>query len=155
MRFMLFLIMLTFAFETKAQTYVPTENDTIIWLQNALGSSNWNGKKVDDLLDAFDKNNVKIQYIRTAVTSPWIDPQGKSYTYRITLSFLSEDEVFLRFFNTKKLIPIVYIYLKEPLEERTEFNKRPLYDRRFSIKDRVRMVGSLLIKKVELDYMKM
>ncbi len=45
MRFMLFLIMLTFAFETKTQTYVPTENDTIIWLQNALGSSNWNGKK--------------------------------------------------------------------------------------------------------------
>ena len=104
-------------------------------------------EKVDDLLDAFDKNNVKIQYIRTAVTSPWIDPQGKSYTYRITLSFLSEDEVFLRFFNTKKLIPIVYIYLKEPLEERTEFNKRPLYDRRFSIKDRVRMVGSFAYKE--------
>ncbi len=103
-----------FCITISAKGIGQTEGDTINCMRQIVCDSlTFKGKLVGTVFDKFKEYGIPIRSITLGGTSAWIDPEGKSYLNRITITTLTNEETTKRIIQERPFAMVV-IYIDGP-----------------------------------------
>ena len=99
MRFLISFIISLFCISNSAKDIGHAESDTCFCMRQLVCDSvAFKGKVIGAVFDKFKEYGIPIRSITLGGTSPWIDPNGKSYLELIEITFYTTEE------TTKRII---------------------------------------------------
>ena len=132
MKPLLSFIISLFCISISAKDIGHAESDTCFCMRQIVCDSlAFKGIAVGAVFDKFKEYGIPIRSISLGGTSAWIDPDGKSYLDRITITFLPKEETTKRILQERPFaMVVIYTYgTKMTIEEamkRCNKNKKVL-----------------------------
>lgn len=128
--------------DSYAQPKSSAEVDTMNVFLDLAKSVGYQGKKLSVISEYFKARNTKIHYFSCDGTSPWIDPNGKSFLERVQVGYLTAKEMDYRVSNENLWVLILDITLEPPYTVDTGALLRcfPLGDTRIDAEKRFAMI---------------
>ena len=155
MKILFALIISIFCISASAKEIGHTEMDTCICMRQIVCDSLvFKGKAVGTVFDKFKEYGIPIRSHSLGGTSAWIDPDGKSYLDRITISFLPKEEKTKRIIQERPFAMVV-IYTDGPkmtIEEAMGFFA--IRNKRMSIDTKLEMMRDMFgVKHLHFVFM--
>ena len=155
MKPLLSFIISLFCISISAKDIGHAESDTCFCMRQIVCDSlAFKGIAVGAVFDKFKEYGIPIRSISLGGTSAWIDPDGKSYLDRITITFLPKEETTKRILQERPFAMVV-IYTDGPkmtIEE--AMGQFCIRSKRVSIDTKLEMIRNVFgVKHLHFVYM--
>ena len=155
MKAIMFAIIFIFSMTVNAKDIGHSEGDTIACMRQIVCDSlSFKGKAVGEVFKRFKADGIQVRSISLGGTSPWIDPEGRRYINRITISFFTDDEIVYRVYQERPFA-VVVIYTdgsKMTIEE--AMSTFSIRNRSISIEEKLNMLaGMFSVKHLHFVFM--
>lgn len=129
MRIAIILLVFVFCGISDGFSQVPVNiKDTTAFMRSfEMNKSVYIGKKISAVIDVFLEMKIPIRFFEIAVTSPWIDPKGKTYVDRIVFSYSDASDM-TNPARVSRGIDMLYVEVEKPYMDSQVFYEKYLME---------------------------